>query len=152
MRLVGHRLLPALLGFALVALPVFAADWGYDLAGELMSPYCPGRALSECPSPDAEKLRAWILAQEEAGRSRADVEAELFLQFGEQLRQAPKAEGVGLIAYAIPVAVFALGGLIVAVFLRRGSRPAVAAPLAMPQALEGEDEELERFLDDELKD
>ena len=45
--------------------------WGYELANELMSPYCPGRALAECPSPQAGELRQWILDQERAGVPRS---------------------------------------------------------------------------------
>ena len=48
-----------------------ARGWAYDLMNELMSPYCPGRSLIECPSPDATELRLWIQGQEAAGVSRA---------------------------------------------------------------------------------
>jgi len=133
-----------------------SAEWGYTLIDEMMSPYCPGRALSECPSPDAEKLRVWILDQEKAGRTQEEVSEELYSQFGEALRQAPKAEGVGVIAYVIPMAVFGLGGLLVAFLLARksggaaaGSSAAGGAPLqASGPAIS--DEELERELDEEL--
>lgn len=143
-------LLTSLAAILLVA-PVSASaeeSWGYDLAGDLMSPYCPGRALSECPSPKAGQLRAWILEQEQAGRSRSDVEAQLYGQFGEQLRQAPKAEGMGLVAYAVPIGVFVAGGLLVVLFLRRArsGRLEVASAAASPG-----DEELERLLDEQLR-
>ena len=45
-------------------------DWVYDVANELMSPFCPGRTLADCPSPDAASLRMWIAVQAAAGRSR----------------------------------------------------------------------------------
>lgn len=147
----------ALLLASLVALlgagPALGAEgWGYDLADDLMSPYCPGRALSECPSPNAEELRVWILDQDQAGRSRADVEEQLYGQFGEQLRQAPRAEGVGLVAYVIPLLLFVAGGLLVAVFLQRARRPR-PAPAAVPSPAEpaADDEELERMLDQQLE-
>lgn len=146
---VFRTFLPALAGAALWALPVVAADWGYDLADDLMSPYCPGRALSECPSPNAEQLRVWILAQDDAGRTRTDVEAELFLQFGDRLLQAPRAEGIGLFAYAIPAAVFALGGVFVVGILRRGARSKAMAPVSQHHA--PEDQELERLLDEQVQ-
>src|SRR5215475_3215658 len=78
--------------------------WAYDLAHELMSPYCPGRALAECPSPQADQLRLWIISQARAGKTRAEVEAELAANFGDQIRQTPRAEGIGLVAYAVPAA------------------------------------------------
>ncbi len=136
----------------LLAAPAFAEEgWGYELAGKLMSPYCPGRALPECPSPKAAELRSWILDQEKAGRSRAEVEAQLYSRFGEELRQAPKAEGVGLVSYVVPIVLFAAGGLLVAVFLRRSRSPALQPATAAPSP-QVHDEQLERMLDAELRE
>lgn len=151
-----RAVLLASLAAILMAAPVSTSaeeeSWGYDLAGDLMSPYCPGRALSECPSPKAGELRVWILEQEQAGRSRADVEAQLYGQFGEQLRQAPKAEGMGLVAYAVPIGVFAAGGLLVVLFLRRASSGSSEAASAAPSPPPSPgDEELERLLDEQLR-
>lgn len=112
------------LGFALAA-GARAADapaseaWAYDLAHELMSPYCPGRALAECPSPQADALRLWILEQARAGATREEVEAQLLQSFGDQLLQSPRAEGVGLVAYAVPVVLVVAGAGLLALFLRR---------------------------------
>ena len=126
------------------------AGWGYELGNELMSPFCPGRALAECPSPNAADLRQWILDQEEAGVSREAVEEQLFARWGDQLRQSPRAEGVGLVAYVVPALAVLVGAAIVAFFLRRqaAARPA-AAPPAAPAA--GVDPELERLIDQELE-
>jgi len=133
----------------------WAADeepgWSYRMAGELMSPFCPGRALSDCPSPDASEMRQWIVAQEEAGASYAEVEEQLFDAWGDQLRQAPRAEGVGLLAYVIPAVAGLLGAGIVIVFLRRqvGRTQAAAdeEPAKAPTEPSGE---LERLVDAEL--
>lgn len=53
-----------------------------DLANELMSPYCPGRTISSCPSKNARKLEDFILEQAEAGQSRDEIEATLVEEFG----------------------------------------------------------------------
>ena len=90
-----------------------APAWAYDLPNDLMSPFCPGRSLADCPSPDAASLRMWILVQAAAGRTRADVERELFERYGEMIRSAPKAEGLGAAAYWMPAAVFTGGGALV---------------------------------------
>ena len=66
--------------------------WASTSPATSMSPYCPGRALAECPSPQADQLRLWILEQARAGASREQVEAQLFQTFGTTL-QAPRAEG-----------------------------------------------------------
>lgn len=144
-----------LLGLALAA-PAAAEeeppDWGYALAHDLMSPYCPGRTLAECPSPQADTLRLWILVQAAAGRSEAEVRAELYERFGEVLRAAPKAEGVGLAAYAVPAGAVVAGGLLLLWFLRRQTaRPDDEAPrAAAPAAGPALDPELERRIDEDL--
>jgi cytochrome c-type biogenesis protein CcmH/NrfF len=99
--------------------PAQDEQWAYELSHSLMSPYCPGRTLSECPSPQADELRLWILEQARAGATREEVEAELFRSFGDQLRQAPRAEGIGLLAYAVPGVFLLAGGVLLAAFLRR---------------------------------
>ncbi len=119
--------------------------WAYELSDNLMSPYCPGRALSECPSGAAEDLRRWIIAQEEAGVSRLDVEAALQARFGDTLLQAPRAEGVGLVAYVVPGVLIVLGALLVLGVLLRRSRPEAPATPRIDPALA-------RKLDGELED
>jgi cytochrome c-type biogenesis protein CcmH/NrfF len=120
----------ALLLLALgVAAPADAAQdeqWAYELSHNLMSPYCPGRTLSDCPSPQADELRLWILEQARAGATKEEVEAELFRSFGDQLRQAPRAEGIGLLAYAVPAVFQLAGGVLLAAFLRRSRGSAVS--------------------------
>jgi cytochrome c-type biogenesis protein CcmH/NrfF len=120
--------------------------WAYKLSHDLMSPFCPGRTLSACSSPQADDLRMWMIVQEASGRSREDVEAELFERYGDVLRPAPRATGFGLAAYAFPVIAFLAGGVIVAVFLRRQTR-AVAKPKPSAHPI---DPELERVIDREL--
>jgi cytochrome c-type biogenesis protein CcmH len=119
------RLAGALLLLALGVAAPAAADstgdeqWAYELSHNLMSPYCPGRTLSDCPSPQADELRLWILEQARAGATKEEVEAELFRSFGDQLRQAPRAEGIGLLAYAVPGVFLLAGAALLAAFLRR---------------------------------
>ncbi len=120
--------------------------WAYKLPHDLMSPFCPGRTIADCSSPQAENLRMWLIVQEASGRSREDVEAELFERYGDVLRPAPRATGFGLAAYVIPVIAFLAGGIVVAVFLRRQTR-AVAKPEPSSLAF---DPELERAIDQEL--
>jgi cytochrome c-type biogenesis protein CcmH/NrfF len=149
-----------------LALPVHAADesetsWAYDAAHELMSPFCPGRTLAECTSPQAGELRAWIVVQAAAGRSRDEVYEELYERYGNKIRPTPKAEGIGLTAYALPIGAFLAGGVLVVVVLRRltagggAPEPAVArrpgAPAVVAAASTSEDAELQRIVDEELR-
>ena len=124
-----------------------SSGWSSEVERELMSPYCPGRSLIECPSPQATELRLWIQAQEEAGVPRADVEARLFEQFGDQLRQSPRAEGWGLWAYLVPGGAMLAGGVIVVAFLGRRGPP---GPPSGPPPVAPGDPDLEREIDREL--
>jgi cytochrome c-type biogenesis protein CcmH len=96
-----------------------AKVWSYDLAGELMSPYCPGRTLAACPSPQAAELIQWIVVQEAGGATKDQVVEMLIERFGEEILGAPPARGITLWAYILPALGFTLGGGLVVVALRR---------------------------------
>ena len=125
-----------------------AQGWAYDLMNELMSPYCPGRLLSDCPSPQAQTLRMWLIVQEASGRPRAEVEAEVVARYGESILGAPRAEGFGLAAYVMPAAVFVAGAALLTWFLRRQTRSAATPKPVAPSA--PLDPELERLVDEKL--
>ena len=128
------------------ALSEESADWAYALHNELMSPFCPGRTLADCTSPQAANLRMWITVQAAAGRTRSDVEEELLERYGDVLRSAPLPTGLGFAAYAFPVIAFLAWGILVVVFLRRQTRSgAKATRFAVSR-----DPDLERIIDEEL--
>ena len=87
-----------------------------------MSPFCPGVTIAECPSTQAKSLAAWIVVQAESGRSKEDVLDQLYERYGDEVRAAPRAEGFGLAAYAVPALGFLGGGIAVVLFLRRATR------------------------------
>jgi cytochrome c-type biogenesis protein CcmH/NrfF len=144
------RLALAALALVVLAGSALSAEasegWAYELANELMSPFCPGRSIADCPSPQAQTLRMWLIVQESSGRPRAEVEAELVARYGESVLGAPRARGFGLTAYAIPAAVVAVGAGVLAWFLRRQTRTSKPAGAALPAV----DPELERLLDEKL--
>lgn len=150
---VRARLALAAVVFVLAAQPAPAADeaaqsWHYDVWNSMMSPYCPGRTLLDCPSPQAGELRDWIAEQEKAGRRREDVEEQVYQQFGDVVLQAPRATGFGLAAYVTPIVVVIVGAVGLAIFLRRQSAAArqAPAPIAAPP-----DPELDRIIDEEMQ-
>jgi len=120
----------------------------------MMSPFCPGRTLADCPSPQADSLRMWILVQESAGRSRQDVEAELLERYGDVILAAPRAEGFGIAAYAIPLLAFVAGGGLIVWLLRRFTARSAAADAKAQIAVAARepalDAELERIVEEEL--
>jgi cytochrome c-type biogenesis protein CcmH len=135
-------------GFAAAAAAEPTRGWAYDVARELMSPFCPGITIADCTSQQAATLRAWLLVQEAAGRPREEVEAELLARYGEGILAKPRARGMGLAAWGVPIAIFLLGGGFVALYLRRQTRDAHAQPRAVPAPLSPE---LARLVDEELE-
>ena len=135
-----------------LAVPASAEEpegWAYRYFGEAMSPFCPGRTLAACTSPQAESLREWILVQEEEGRGQEDVHEELLERFGDVILSAPRAQGFGVTAYLIPMVIFLAGGVLVGIFLWRQTRAAAEHAAEAPPA-EPLDPEIERAIDEEL--
>ncbi len=155
------RMLLAVLLLGTLATAAAAENEGfaYDLASELMSPFCPGRTVSSCPSPQAGELIQWIQVQEAAGATEEEVVEMLIERFGEEILGAPPAEGITLWAYVFPVVGFVGGGGIVAVALRRivgrrnddddQAQPPQSSGSAAP-SVSADDDELERLVDEEL--
>ncbi len=129
-----------------------ASTEGYtmELWTGLMSPYCPGRLLIDCPSGQADALRERIAQEEASGRTRDEVVSELYAEFGDIIWQAPRAQGFGWAAYLIPLAAGLAGVAVVATFLRRQrAAPPSARPMAKRPTL---DPELERRIDAEMNE
>ena len=170
LRVVG---VAGVLGCLLLAQPVWSQSlsdepsasggpppWAYSLAHDLMSPFCPGRTLAACPSPQSDQLRQWILFQASAGQTQDQIEESLFERFGDAMLSAPRAEGGwGISAYAIPIAGFLVGLVFVAWMITRlaqggGSQDAVTATIpvksvaSLAPALS--DAEIERLVDEEF--
>ena len=86
-----------------------------------------------------------------------EVLEEVFARFGDGIRPLPRAEGIGVTAYALPIGAFLVGGGIVFVVLRRltgggeagGSSEAPSGPRG--GAASTSDDELARIVDEELR-
>jgi cytochrome c-type biogenesis protein CcmH/NrfF len=122
-------------------------DVAVEVYREVMSPFCPGVTLHDCPSSKADELRLQIARWAETGMSKNEIMARLEAEFGPDIRAVPQPEGAGLFAWLLP-ALGALAGLLLAWILARryASRHAPrdgAAAAAGPSAeerrrLEGE--------------
>lgn len=122
-------------GLILLGRPVAAQQYSAEVetaAGKIfastMSPYCPGRTLATCPSPQAADLRDEVKAWVAAGIPPDSIQAMLYARYGESVRAAPRAEGFGLIAWVVPGLVVVVGALLLLVRLARGRGAAQASP------------------------
>lgn len=100
------------------------------LSHDLMSPYCPGRTLATCPSPQARKLETQILDQARAGMSREQIETSLVARFPDIRGYVGRPELVWGTAVGAVIALIFL--FVAARRWVRGARPAAAA--ATPDA------------------
>jgi cytochrome c-type biogenesis protein CcmH/NrfF len=119
-----------------------------DIAGEMPSPYCPGRSIASCPSEYARELEDDILDLAKQGQGREQIEAVLVERFGEEkMGSAAQGEIVMTIVLAALVAL-----AVILYSARKWLRPATVAtataPAAEPLAKVSADE-LDR-LEDEL--
>ncbi len=113
----------------------------HAISSDIMSPYCPGRTLADCPSPDAAALRGEVRTLVAQGVSEPEIRARLEAHFGDVVRGVPRS----LWGWLLPVVALLLGAVALVVALRRMLRPPPDAAEASPV-----DPELEAELDREL--
>lgn len=119
------------LAFALLAVNVTAQDEielgraraAHELSRELMSPYCPGRTLADCPSPDAGAVRDEIREALRAGESSDSIRARIEERFGARVVGVPTS----LLGWMLPILLLVAGAVVLVLVLRRAlARPAPA--------------------------
>lgn len=98
------------------------------LFSSLMSPFCPGLTLANCPSVYAETLRVSVRNRLAAGEHPDSIVESLVVAFGERVRGAPRARGIGVALWALPFALLAVGGAGVGWWLRRRGVWVAAVP------------------------
>lgn len=126
---------------------ITVADKLFD---ELLSPFCPGLTLKNCPSPAADSLRRSIRANLDQGASIGDVKAALVDAYGETILGAPPATGFNIVLWVLPWVSVAVAGAGLAFLIlrkRRRERPAIpGAPL--PAATSDEERRLAAVMRD----
>ena len=101
-----------------------------QLMSTIMSPFCPGLTLANCPSPNAETLRVSIRERLAAGESPDGIMESLVTAYGEEVRGAPKPQGLGLVLWALPGVVIGAAGVGLYWWLRTRTGATVAPPNA----------------------
>lgn len=117
----------------------------YELYQQVMSPFCPGRALSDCPSSKAHDLKDEMRRKLEAGIPPEEILEGVFGRFGDQYRAVPGFTGFALLAWLAPLA-FLLIGLMVAIWLASSRRRMKASEPLRPvdtELIQGMNKEIE---------
>lgn len=86
---------------------------------QIMSPYCPGKTLSNCTSSGAEHMRVDIRNRLAAGDTPEMIMESLVEEYGESILAAPKNEGVGRLAWLTPFVAILFGLVVIVAFVRR---------------------------------
>lgn len=92
-----------------------------------MSPYCPGRLLSDCPSTSASELKENLRKKIAAGETAEDINLYLESVYGQSIHATPPARGFGLFAWVTPALFFILGLAIFKFWLAQ-NRPKQESP------------------------
>lgn len=122
-----------------------SARRAHRLATDLMSPYCPGRTLADCPSPDAAALRSELRALLDGGVPEQEVRAQLEQRFGGAISGVPRTR-LGWVLPGIALVLGALGLAIALHRLLRAPRGGAAQPPVSDPELEAQlDAEIERL-------
>lgn len=134
--------------FPLVCLADVSADQAAveasEISGNVMSPFCPGRLLSDCPSNQAAQLRQKIEQRIESGESKDTVIDWIYAVYGDGLRAAPKKSGFGLVAWVAPFLFLFLGLIGVYAWLKKKSST------VLPESAPNLDPETQARVDSEL--
>ena len=103
----------------------------------------------QCPS--AIPLREEIRAQMNAGKGTAAILAYFSDKYGEKILSAPTTVGFNLIAWVAPFVVVGLGGVFLAITVKRWSARAATAAEAVPP-VQPHASPYDKILEKELKD
>jgi cytochrome c-type biogenesis protein CcmH/NrfF len=99
------------LSFLAIAWPLIAAAQKSEdelnreataLFQQVMSPFCEGRSLNDCPSSKAHELKEQMKDKLAKGVPPDDILKDVFATYGEQYRAVPKNQGFGRLAWIAP--------------------------------------------------
>lgn len=97
------------------------------IAAMLRCPVCQGESILDSPAELAQQMRAVVHDQLRAGRTPEEVKAYFVGRYGEWILLEPAMTGLNIALYAFPV-LLVIGGLaLVAVVVRRWTRPPAKA-------------------------
>ncbi|UPG91999.1 cytochrome c-type biogenesis protein CcmH [Luteibacter aegosomaticola] len=96
------------------------------LSAELRCPMCQNETLADSNAPIAHDLRRQIFEMMQAGKSDAEIKAYLVDRYSDFVLYKPPVEPKTWLLWFGPLAVLVIGGIVVAVQVRRRSRQAPA--------------------------
>ena len=93
-----------------------------EVASQLRCPVCQGESIEASPSPLAQEMRALVRQQLAEGRAPDEVKSYFVSRYGEWVLLQPRASGVNLAVYVLPLVMLLAGAAIVIVAVRRWTK------------------------------
>ena len=116
-----------------------------ELEGEVMCPVC-GTTLDQSNAPAAMQIKRVIAARIAAGDTKSEIKDRLVAEYGDAILAAPPKEGLGLLAWWLPIVGIVAAAVLVGLGALRWARAREPAPAAARL-----DPALERRVDEELR-
>jgi cytochrome c-type biogenesis protein CcmH len=116
-----------------------------ELEGEVMCPVC-GTTLDQSNAPVAMQIKRVITARIAAGDTKSEIKDRLVAEYGDAILAAPPKEGLGLLAWWLPIVGIVAAAALVGLGALRWARAREPAPAGARL-----DPALERRVDDELR-
>jgi cytochrome c-type biogenesis protein CcmH/NrfF len=113
----------ALAAVALVLVAAAPQDVANRVAQDIMSPFCPGVTLHDCPSGEADELRRDIAAMAESGMTRDEIITELEAEYGPGILATPEGPLARVLPWALALAGLVLGWSLISRFTARSRAP-----------------------------
>ena len=122
----------------LLASPAAAGpeDVANNIASKVMSPFCPGVTLHDCPSAAAQDLRDRIERWARQGLSEGQILDALEADYGVGIRSTPPAGDGGWLAWALPGTALVVGLVLGWLLLRRWTNAAARSRAREEESME----------------
>jgi cytochrome c-type biogenesis protein CcmH len=93
-----------------------------SIASRLRCPVCQGESIQDSPAELAAQMKTLVREQLAQGRSESEVLDYFTQKYGQWILLEPKAQGLNLIVYWVPVLFLAIGGGVLWMMVRRWTR------------------------------
>ncbi|WP_168014615.1 cytochrome c-type biogenesis protein [Halomonas salinarum] len=105
-----------------------------SLTDGLRCPKCENQAIGDSDSPVAKDMRERVAALLREGRSDREIQDFMVARFGDYVLYNPRLEDRTLLLWGLPAALVLLGGVLVALIVRRRRRASARALSAEERA------------------
>ncbi len=124
--MIGLALLIALFLFMSMGPNPEAVPTEEAVAARIMSPYCPGLVVADCPTRQSAELRSHIDDRIDMGWTNAEIDRWLVANYGEQILGRPR----GISSWLVPLAAAVVGAAVLGyILIRRAPVPSAPAEL-----------------------